>query len=84
MAGRVEEKPCEELDATLNSRTGLFGVSGVSSDYRKVETATRNESCEPDSDIATTDSPGRILVIHTRENLMIAREARHVVFSGAP
>jgi len=140
----------EELDAALNRRSGLLGVSGVSSDYRKVEAAARqgnerarlaleiyadrvreaigslaatlggldaivftagvgensvslrasvcegleflglnldrarNESCEPDSDVATTDSPGRILVIHTRENLMIAREARRVALSSAP
>lgn len=140
----------EELDAALNRRSGLLGVSGVSSDYREVEAAARegaerarlaleiyadrvretvgglaailggldaivftagvgensaslrarvcdgleflglkldgarNESCQPDSDIATTDSPGRILVIHTRENLMIAREARRVALSSAP
>lgn len=140
----------EELDAALNRRSGLLGVSGVSSDYRKVEAAARqgnerarlaleiyadrvretvgglaatlggldaivftagvgensaslrasvceglefiglnldrarNEIGEPDSDVATTDSPGRILVIHTRENLMIAREARRVALSSAP
>jgi acetate kinase len=36
----------------------------------------RNEANRPDSDISSADSPGRILVIHTREELMIAREAQ--------
>jgi acetate kinase len=38
----------------------------------------RNAACRPDADIAASDSPARILVIHTREELMIAREARRV------
>ena len=36
----------------------------------------RNAANRPDSDIASADSPARILVIHTREELMIAREAQ--------
>jgi len=36
----------------------------------------RNAANRPDSDISTADSPARILVIHTREELMIAREAQ--------
>jgi len=39
----------------------------------------RNQACSPDQDIAAADSGTRILVIHTREELMIAREARQVV-----
>lgn len=136
----------EELDQTLNRRSGLLGVSGVSSDFREVEAAARegyararlaleiyadrvraavgalaatlggldavvftagvgenaaslrasvceglefmglhldrerNESCRPDSDIAERNSPSRILVIRTQENLMIAREAKRLVF----
>ena len=35
----------------------------------------RNAANRPDSNISTTDSPARILMIHTREELMIAREA---------
>ena len=35
----------------------------------------RNALCQPDCDIATDQSPARILVIHTREELMIARDA---------
>lgn len=37
--------------------------------------ANRNAACSPDADIACPDSPGRILVIRTQEELMIAREA---------
>ena len=36
----------------------------------------RNAANRPDSDISAADSPARILVIHTREELMIAREAQ--------
>jgi acetate kinase len=38
----------------------------------------RNARARPDADIATADSPARILVIHTEEELMVAREARRV------
>ncbi len=38
----------------------------------------RNAACRPDMDIATPESSGRILVVQTREELMIAREARRV------
>lgn len=34
----------------------------------------RNSACAPDADIARADSPGRILVIRTQEELRIARE----------
>jgi acetate kinase len=40
--------------------------------------AERNAACRPDADVAAPDSPARILVIHTLEELMIAREARRV------
>ena len=135
----------DEIDDALNHKSGLLGVSGVSSDYQKVETAAnagndraklalaiyvarvratigamaatlggvdalvfaggvgensaafraaacadlgfmgiqlqvvRNEAKPVDADIATNDSPVRILVIHTREELMIAREVRRVL-----
>jgi acetate kinase len=36
----------------------------------------RNAANRPDSDISSADSPARILVIHTEEELMIAREAQ--------
>lgn len=133
-----------QLDDLLNHRSGLLGVSGVSSDFRQVEAAAqsghdrarlslemyagrvrsavgalsvtmggvdaliftagvgehssslraavceglqclglrlddqRNAACHPDADVATADSPARILVIHTREELMIARETRRI------
>ena len=37
-----------------------------------------NRTCKGFADIATGDSPGRILVIPTNEELMIARQALHV------
>lgn len=136
-----------QLDDLLNHRSGLLGVSGISSDFRQVEAAARegndraclamemyagrvraavgalavtmggvdaltftagvgehsaslraavcdgleclglrldhhrNAANQPDTDIATADSPGRILVIHTREELMIARETCRVAFN---
>ncbi len=36
----------------------------------------RNAANRPDSDISPADAPARILVIHTREELMIARQAQ--------
>ena len=135
----------DDLDDALTHRSGLFGVSGVSSDLAQIEAAAsqgnqraqlafeifadrvrsaigalavtmggldalvftdrigenspamraavcdgleclqvrldsqRNATCRPDSDIATDASAARILVIHTREELMIAREARRVL-----
>lgn len=39
----------------------------------------RNAANHPDSDIATDTSRARILVIHTREELMIARETGRVI-----
>ena len=38
--------------------------------------ADKNARAIPDTDVASGASPGRILVLHTREELMIAREAR--------
>jgi acetate kinase len=38
-----------------------------------------NQQAKPDTDIATAKSAGRILVVHTREELMIAREAARVI-----
>ncbi|MAD79644.1 MAG: acetate kinase [Planctomycetaceae bacterium] len=139
----------DELDEVLHHRSGLLGLSGVSSDFRKVEDAAtgghsraqlaldvyahrvreqigaltvslggldalvftggigenstwlrrevcrgleclevhldddRNETCQPDCDVATCDSQARILVIHTREDLMIARQTRQLITDGA-
>lgn len=38
-----------------------------------------NYECRADADISTADSPSRILVVRTREELLIARETRRVV-----
>lgn len=38
-----------------------------------------NETALPDADIAAPDSPGRILILHTREDLMLAREIVRVL-----
>ncbi len=38
----------------------------------------RNAGCRPDTDLATADSPTRVLAIHTREDYMIAREAKRL------
>jgi acetate kinase len=40
--------------------------------------ADRNADCRPDGDVAAAHSAVRVLVIHTREDLMIARESRRL------
>ncbi|MBI5467833.1 MAG: acetate kinase [Deltaproteobacteria bacterium] len=42
----------------------------------------RNAECRPDADISTAGSPSKILVIRTREELLIARETRRVTSKG--
>ncbi len=42
----------------------------------------RNAGATPDADLSAGDSPGRVLTIKTREDLMIAREARRVAFGS--
>ena len=39
----------------------------------------RNTACKADADVATPQSGGRILVLHTREEWMIARETERVL-----
>lgn len=65
--GVGEHQPA--LRRTVCERLGWMGVQ---------LDAGANEKCVPDMDIATRDSRARILVIHTREDLMIARAARDV------
>jgi acetate kinase len=138
----------DELDEILHKKSGLLGVSGLSSDFRQVEAAAReghrraqlaldvyayrvramigslaatlggidalvftggigensawlrwevckglgvigvdldeklNTGSSPDCDVATRESRARVLLIHTREDFMIAREARRMVVSG--
>lgn len=38
-----------------------------------------NEHCLPDRDIASPDSQVRVLVVHTREELMVARETLRII-----
>jgi acetate kinase len=137
-----------ELEDILQRRSGLLGVSGISSDFRTVQDAARegnsraklalsiyansvraaigslavalggidalvftagvgenatglreevcrgleclglrldpgrNRTARPDADVAAPESPGRILVLRTREDLHIAREALRV--AGTP
>lgn len=135
----------EELSEVLNKRSGLLGLSGVSSDFREIEAAAAggnerarlavdvfvqrvrgligslavtlgdvdalvfaggigensaglreavcwglgcigveldrdaNRSHGPDFDVASADSRARVLLIHSREDLMIAGETRRIV-----
>ncbi|HSG71927.1 MAG TPA: acetate kinase [Planctomycetaceae bacterium] len=139
----------EQLDAALHHNSGLLGVSGVSSDFREVDTAAeagherarlawemysgriraavgsltvqlggldalvftagvgensarlraavcegleclgltldanRNADARPDTDVATPESTARVLVVHTREDLMIARETQRLMQDAA-
>jgi acetate kinase len=41
--------------------------------------AAANAGCRPDADVATATSRGRILVISTREDLVIVRESVRVL-----
>lgn len=43
---------------------------------------TANARCQPDADIAGANSPARILVISTREDLTIARETKRLLGSA--
>jgi acetate kinase len=58
------------------SCTGLE-ILGVRLDSR------RNNECRPDADIAADDSRSRVLVLHTREELMVAREAMRILETRA-
>ena len=139
-----------ELREILQRRSGLFGLSGVSSDFRAVQDAARggherarlalsvyadavrsaigslaaqaggvdvlvftagvgenasslreevcrgltflglaldperNRTRKPDADVAADGSPGRILVLHTREDLFIAGETLRVAGADLP
>jgi acetate kinase len=135
----------DQLDEILHKKSGLLGISGITSDFRTLEAAAaaghqrarlaldmyayrvramvgslvvtlggidsmvftggigehsrwlraeicrglecvgvhldpdRNTAGTPDCDLARPDSPARVLLIHTREEFMIARQARELM-----
>lgn len=66
--GGIGENSCR-LRAEVCAGLGCLGVA-IDPD--------RNATCRPDADLATPHSPARVLVIHTREDYMIAREAKRL------
>ena len=140
----------DEVDHILNEKSGLLGISGLTSDFRQLEAAAasgheraklaldmyayrvrvmvgglaatlggvdalvftagigenstwlrsevcrgleclgihldaeKNRTLKADCDIASPESPGRVLVLHTREDYLIARQARGSRARGRP
>ena len=85
------------MAATLGGVDGLVFTAGVGENSAQVRglvcenlghlglelDTTANARCKPDADIASCTSPGRILVISTREDLTIVRETRRLIRSDA-
>jgi len=85
------------MAATLGGVDGLVFTAGVGENSAQVRElvcenldhlgleldTTANARCKPDADIARHGSPGRILVISTREDLTIVRETRRLLRSEA-
>ena len=83
------------MAATLGGVDALVFTAGVGENSARIRAlvceklghldlvldAGRNERCRPDSDIAMPGSDGRILVIATREDLTILREAKALLRS---
>ncbi len=83
------------LTVTLGGIDALVFTAGVGEHARKLRATVcvgldclnlhldgpRNESCEADNDVATPESPGRILILHTEEERLIARDARRLAQS---
>jgi acetate kinase len=83
------------MAATLGGVDGLVFTAGVGENSAQVRElvcenlrhlgleldTTTNAHCKPDADIARHGSPGRILVISTREDLTIVRETRRLICS---
>jgi acetate kinase len=81
------------MAATLGGIDALVFTAGVGENAAKVREMVcenlgylgleldrpANEACKPDVDVALAASKGRILVIATREDLMIARETRRLI-----
>ena len=85
------------MAAVLGGVDGLVFTAGVGENSARVREIvceklghlglhldpTANARCKPDTDIACPSSPGRILVIATREDLTIVRETRRLICSEA-
>jgi len=81
------------MAATLGGVDGLVFTAGVGENSAKVRELVcenlghlglnldraANARCKPDADIAIPTSPGRILVISTREDLTIVRETKGLI-----
>jgi acetate kinase len=85
------------MAATLGGVDGLVFTAGVGENSVQVRAlvcenlghlglkldSTANVRCKPDADISGRASPGRILVIATREDLTIVRETKRLICSEA-
>ena len=85
------------MAATLGGVDGLVFTAGIGENSAQVRElvcenlghlgleldTTANARCKPDADIASRTSPGRILVISTREDLTIVRETRRLIHLDA-
>jgi len=85
------------MAATLGGVDGLVFTAGVGENSARVRELAcenlghlgleldqaANDRCKPDADVASPNSPGRILVISTREDLTIVRETRDLIGSPA-
>lgn len=85
------------MAATLGGVDGLVFTAGVGENSAQVRAlvcenlghlglkldSTVNVRCKPDADISGRDSPGRILVVATREDLTIVRETKRLICSEA-
>ena len=83
------------MAATLGGVDGLVFTAGVGENSAQIRElvcenlghlglhldTTANARCKPDADIARHGSPGRILVIATREDLTIVRETKRLICS---
>ena len=90
-AGRVRSA-IGALAATLGGVDALLFTAGVgeNSAWLRAEVCRgleclgihldpeRNQTCRPDADLARLDAAARILIVHTREELVIARETRRL------
>jgi acetate kinase len=74
----MDNRPC--WAASPRSRRWGIGLEGLGLELD----ATANGRCRPDADVAAPGSRGRILLIATREDLMIVREAVRVLGPANP